>query len=84
MTTIEIRHEIIQKLFQVESEPILVQILSLLNVSDPEQGDWWSDLTPSQQNMIEKGSQEVSNGGGTPHSEFRQEIKEWFASKSNK
>jgi hypothetical protein len=84
MTTIEIRHEIIQKLFHVESEPILVQILSLLNVADPEQGDWWSDLSPSQRKIIENGSIEVANGGGTQHSEFRKEIKEWFSSQSNK
>jgi hypothetical protein len=82
MTTIEIRHEIIQKLFHVKSESVLVQVLSLLNVSNAEQTDWWSDLSSTQRAMIEKGSQEVSSGGGTSHAEFRQEVREWFAQKS--
>ncbi|MFN4255355.1 MAG: hypothetical protein ACK4Q5_10145 [Saprospiraceae bacterium] len=82
MTTIEIRHEIIEKLFQVDNEQVLIQILSFLQVADPEQGDWWDSLTPKQRQLAETGSQEVANGGGLPYPEFKKEIQHWFAEKT--
>jgi hypothetical protein len=83
MTTAEIRHDIIKKVFAIESDQILTQILSLLDTYQPEQGSWWEKLPESEKQKIELSSQSGASGEGKPYSQVKNEVRNWFESKEN-
>jgi hypothetical protein len=83
MTTAEIRHDIIKKVFAIENDQILTQILSLLDAYQPEQGSWWDQLPDAEKLKIEQASQTGASGEGKPYSQVRNEVRNWFESKES-
>jgi hypothetical protein len=83
MTTAEIRHDIIKKVFEIENDQILTQFLSLLDAYQPEQGSWWNQLPIAEKEKIEQASQSGASGEGKPYSQVRTEVRNWLESKES-
>jgi hypothetical protein len=53
----------------------------LLVGSKSDNSDWWDDLTPEQQALIEKGKLDIQQGRGIPHEEVKKQIQQLFEQK---
>lgn len=68
---------IIEKLLVVNDELLLQAIKNILEVGlrqqivqgGDEEKDFWDDLTPEQQNKIERSIKQLDDGQGIPHEE---------------
>jgi hypothetical protein len=62
MTTVEIRHEIVQRLFSIEDKNLLQKILELLPITQQQSDDWWDDLSEEEQQFLEESAAAADRG----------------------
>jgi len=75
MTTVEIRHEIVQRLFSIEDKNLLQKILELLPAAQSKSDDWWDDLSEEERGFLEKSAAEAERGEVIPHEVVMSEVK---------
>ncbi len=66
---IEIRHEIVQRLFSTEDKRVLKKILEILPSTTPieEAGDWWDELNPEEQRFLDESAGEATRDEVVSH-----------------
>jgi len=66
---IEIRHEIVQRLFSTEDKGVLQKILHLLpSVSSlQKEGDWWDELDAEEQRFLDESAGEANRDEVVSH-----------------
>lgn len=75
MTTVEIRHEIVQRLFSTEDKNLLQKILELLPVVPSQSDDWWDDLTEEEQHFLEESAAAADRGELIAHEAVMKNVK---------
>ncbi len=78
MTNIEIRHEIVQRLFSVEDKNLLQKILELLPVAQSKSDDWWDDLSEEEREFIEESAAAADRGEVVAHETVMANVKALF------
>ena len=72
--------EIREKLHQIidSSEEQLLERLLLLVENDENEKDFWDELTPEQQESVDKALEQIKDPSKcTPHNEAMQKFQEW-------
>ncbi len=75
MTTVEIRHEIVQRLFSIEDKSLLQKILELLPVAQQQSNDWWDDLSEEERAFLEKSAAAADRGEVVAHETVMANVK---------
>lgn len=75
MTNVEIRHEIVQRLFSVEDKNLLQKILKLLPDAKSKSNDWWDDLSEEEQQFIEESAAAADRGEVVAHETVMANVK---------
>ncbi|HRI62544.1 MAG TPA: hypothetical protein PK228_22540 [Saprospiraceae bacterium] len=75
MTTVEIRHEIVQRLFSTEDKNLLQKILELLPVAPTQNADWWDDLTEEEQRFLDESAAAADRGEVIAHEAVMKNMK---------
>lgn len=73
MSTIELKNRIHSLVETINDDDMLQAILTLLNRSDKV--DWWDELTPEQQESIDKGLKDIEEGRVHSHEDVMNRMK---------
>ena len=71
----EHKMELAKMILSTDSKIILQQVQA---VFDKEETDFWDELSPYQQQVIEKALKEADNGETVSHSEAMKKYKKWL------
>jgi predicted transcriptional regulator len=52
-------------------------VLTVVKTFVEEQADWWDEMGPEQQALIDQALTEMRNGDVTPHEEVMQNYSQW-------
>lgn len=66
----------VKKYIDAADEKVVKMVFAMLEVNAEE--DWWDELSPEEEQSIERGLEDIEHGKVIPHKEVMKKYKKWL------
>ncbi len=77
MNEVSVLREQVKQFVEEASDKELEMVYHLLKATKTT-SDWWDEITPAHQEVIDKGIQQLDNGEGVSHIEVMKKYSKWL------